>query len=60
VKIMDLKEIECDCENWINVAQDRYHWLEHINDAMGSIKRADSLDSLSDYQLLKEDAAPWN
>jgi hypothetical protein len=27
---------------------------------MGSIKRADFLDSLSNCQLLKEDAAPWN
>jgi hypothetical protein len=60
VKIIDLKEMDCDCENWINGAQDRYHWLEHLNDAMGSIKCADSIDPLSDYQLFKEDAAPWN
>jgi hypothetical protein len=33
---------------------------EHDNEQTTSIKSGESLDQLSDYQLLKEDSAPWS
>jgi hypothetical protein len=32
---------------------------EHGNEPLGSIKGRESVDLLSEYQLLKVDSAPW-
>jgi hypothetical protein len=33
---------------------------EHNSEPLGSIKGGEFLEQLSDYQLLKDDAAPWS
>jgi hypothetical protein len=31
---MDLREIGCDCMDWIDLAQDRYQWRALVNAVM--------------------------
>jgi len=41
---MDLRKIVISGENWIQLAQDRFHWggcFKHGNEPSGSIKKAD-------------------
>jgi hypothetical protein len=52
---MDLGEIGWDGMDWIDLAQDRNQWR-----APGSIKCWEVLEYLSEWQLLKNDSAPWS
>jgi hypothetical protein len=60
--MMNLKETGCEGVGWIHLAQDRVHWQVLVNMVMnlGSVKGGGFLVFLSNYQLLKEDCAPWS
>jgi hypothetical protein len=46
---------------WIYLAQNRDQGsCEHGNEPQGPIKDVEFLDLVSDYQLLREDSAPWS
>jgi hypothetical protein len=53
---MDLREIKSESVDWIHLA----HPCEDGNEPSGSIKGGEFLDYLSEYQLFKEDYAPWS
>ena len=38
---MDFKEMGCDAGDWIDLAQDKVHWLAYVsgsNEPLGSLK----------------------
>jgi hypothetical protein len=60
---MDLREMGMDGANWIRPAQDRVQWRDFLSTLMNIRFRKQSrllIDKLSDYQLFKENPAPWS
>jgi hypothetical protein len=54
---IDLREMECEGVDWMHLAQDREQWRVLVNTVMNlqvPKNGRESLDYLSDYQLLKK------
>jgi hypothetical protein len=46
---LDLREIGIDGANWVRLAQDRAQWRAFVNEPLGSIRKQDIFDEVSDY-----------
>jgi hypothetical protein len=58
---LDLKEIVIGGENWIRLAQERFHWKAFVNKVMNLRFHKENrlfFDKLSNYQLFKEYPVP--
>jgi hypothetical protein len=57
---MDLREIEWDGMDWINLAQDRDQWRALVNTVIHSnyLKCWEILEQLHNWRLVKKGSAP--
>jgi hypothetical protein len=54
----NLKKYDCENVDWVDLAQNRVHWLAHHDGYLGFMKGGEFLDQPCYCQLLREDSVP--